>query len=506
MATKVGDAFVEIGAKTDRLNRGLKQSRTMMGGLGSMALRVGGLIAGAFAGRAMARGVKNMVVEASNAQETFQKFDVVFKDVGIAAEKSAQKLQSAFGMSGVHAKELLGDTGDLLAGFGFASDETLRLSSEVAELAADLASFTNIEGGAARATKALTRLLVGETEPAKALGIVVRQDTEEFKRLTKENRENKGMTLLQAKAQASLTIAFSQSKNAMGDYARTSESLANRMKRLGERAQDMRVVIGTGIADFFNISDAVDGFTKKIEGLTDKLEALAANKMFARWAAEIKFTMAEIWINMKFPWLMIGELVSKSLQNAYHWVEWFGKATKATFLNIGNTIQTVWSNMTANLGGAMAQLNAEMRGEAWNLGDQVSRGLLDGLENGAVEMPKMFSEAFDFKSVMDANKSEREAAWAEFLATQKGIDDKMLEENNATVDKQVAKEKELQKAKQKTIGISQSFADIVRKSQEFAERSTDKGRAAPGVGGIGAAGMAVLKEIAKNTAEFAVLG
>jgi len=504
MATKVGDAFVEIGARTDKLNRGLKQSRGMMGGLGSMALRVGGIIGGALAGRAMARGLKNMVVEASNAQETFQKFDVVFKDVGIAAEASAKRMQSAFGMSGVHAKELLGDTGDLLAGFGFSADETLRLSTSVAELAADLASFTNIEGGAARATKALTRLLVGETEPAKALGIVVRQDTEEFKRLTKENRENKGMTLLQAKAQASLTIAFSQSKNAMGDYARTSDSLANRMKRLSERSQDLRVVIGTAIADFFNISDAVAKFTTKVEGLTGALTALANNGMFARWAAEIKVTMTEVRLHMTLPFILAAELIAGTIAKLAGRVEWFGRVVKATFINAANTVVTVWSNMTDNLGGALAQMHAEMTGQSWNLGNQVGKGLLDGLEAGAVEMPEAFTRAFKFDEIFKTLGEERKAAWAEFLAKQKSIDEKIVAENASAVDKQKEKEKELQEEKKKTIGISKSFADILTKAQEFAERSTDKGKAGPGAG-VGAL-VPILQKIEKNTADFAVVG
>jgi hypothetical protein len=47
---------------------------------------------------------------ASDAQEIFTKFDVVFGDVSDASEKAAKNLRDNFGMASSTAKELLGNT------------------------------------------------------------------------------------------------------------------------------------------------------------------------------------------------------------------------------------------------------------------------------------------------------------------------------------------------------------------------------------------------------------
>ena len=89
------------------------------------------------------------------------------------AEDTAKTFRQSFGLSRKAAKQLLGDTGDLLVGFGFTEDAALDLSKKVNELAVDLASFTNFSGGAEGASLALTKALLGERESIKSLGIAI---------------------------------------------------------------------------------------------------------------------------------------------------------------------------------------------------------------------------------------------------------------------------------------------------------------------------------------------
>lgn len=181
---------------------------------------------------------------ASDAEETQQKFDVVFAAVADSANEMADSLAESFGFAADESRELLGDTGDLLTGFEFSQQAALDLSVQVNTLAADLASFTNLEGGAARASEALTKALLGETEQAKALGIVIRQDSEEYKELVSQQMTVNGLSLQQAKAIAALTIATNQSKNAIGDFARTADSFANQMRIMRAESRDMAVSFG----------------------------------------------------------------------------------------------------------------------------------------------------------------------------------------------------------------------------------------------------------------------
>jgi len=107
-----------------------------------------------------------------------------------------------------------------------------------------LASFTNYSGGAAGASAALTKALLGERESVKSLGISILEEDVK-KQMAIQSAEGLAFaTERQAKAYATLTIAQNQSKNAIGDYARTSEQFANVMRRTKGRLTDLAVAFG----------------------------------------------------------------------------------------------------------------------------------------------------------------------------------------------------------------------------------------------------------------------
>ena len=183
---------------------------------------------------------------AADAEETASKFDVVFGSVQDAADATAKNLVDNFGLATSQAKQLLGDTGDLLTGFNFSGESALGLSKQVQELAVDLASFTNVEGGAARASQALTKALLGERESVKELGIAILE--EDVKARVKQLEAAGRFTdesLRQRKAIATLAIAQEQSKNAIGDFARTSGSTANQIRLMTRDARELAVELGT---------------------------------------------------------------------------------------------------------------------------------------------------------------------------------------------------------------------------------------------------------------------
>lgn len=181
---------------------------------------------------------------ASDLEETDSKFRTVFSSIEGQAVQTAQAFQKEFFLAEETSKNLLGSTGDLLVGFGFTEDAALSLSDKVNRLAADLASFQNIEGGTAEASKALTKALVGETESAKALGIVIRQNTAEYKNEVAQIMRSQGVTEIQAKAIANLNIAYTQSSKAIGDVQRTSGSLANQTRQLTESLKQLGAQFG----------------------------------------------------------------------------------------------------------------------------------------------------------------------------------------------------------------------------------------------------------------------
>tara|TARA_R110002012_G_scaffold56784_1_gene145928 strand:- start:1205 stop:3070 length:1866 start_codon:yes stop_codon:yes gene_type:complete len=202
---------------------------------------------------------------ASDFKETESKFNVVFRDIRDEADETADNLKNNFGLSGKAALQLLGDTGDLLTGFGFTQEEALKLSNQVNELAVDLASFTNFSGGAEGASLALTKALLGERESIKSLGIAITEG--DLKTFAAEQ----GLVFKEldrvAKATLTYKLAIKQSQNALGDHARTSEEFANQMRILKGNLEDVGAEIGMELLpiaqSLVNVLGDLTNFTKQ---------------------------------------------------------------------------------------------------------------------------------------------------------------------------------------------------------------------------------------------------
>lgn len=181
---------------------------------------------------------------ASDFEETESKFNTVFSSIREQATNTAKNLKDNFGLSSRAALQLLGDTGDLLVGFGFTESAALEMSRQVNELAVDLASFTNVQGGAKSASAALTKALLGERESIKTLGISILESDVKARVLLNTQKGLRFESVRQAKAVATLQLATEQSSKAIGDFERTSQSFANQMRITRARLEDLGIQIG----------------------------------------------------------------------------------------------------------------------------------------------------------------------------------------------------------------------------------------------------------------------
>lgn len=223
----------QAGKATKKSSSVFKELKGVLVGIGAIEF-----------GRRLISGLKQVITLSSDAEETASKFGTVFKDALNDANVATKELVENYGLSSNASKKLLSDTGDLLSGFGFTGKAALDLSSEVQKLAVDLASFTNFSGGAEGASQALTKALLGERESVKSLGIAILEADVQAEIL---RQRQEGVTFAserQAKAYATLAIAQRQSKNAIGDFARTSDQLANRQRILAGRLEDSAIAFG----------------------------------------------------------------------------------------------------------------------------------------------------------------------------------------------------------------------------------------------------------------------
>jgi hypothetical protein len=268
MGSKIGDLYWQVDANTSKFDKGLKSTDKTAKGMGkTFSTLAKGIIAGL--GVAAVAGVaklsKELISAASEAEETRNKFDVVYRDISDAAEAAAENLADNFGLSGTAARSLLADTGDLLTGFGFTQESALDLSDQVNQLAVDLASFTNFSGGAKGASKALTKALLGERESVKALGISILDADVKAKVLEDTQAGLTFETERQAKAYATLQIAQEQSLNAQGDFTRSIDSYANQVRIAEANTQDLKEAWGEALLPLATkLTKAFSGITKAL--------------------------------------------------------------------------------------------------------------------------------------------------------------------------------------------------------------------------------------------------
>ena len=242
---------LKFGINLDSFRSGLQKVEKSLDATGKKMQAIGKNLSVGVTLPLMAIGTASLKV-ASDAEETSSKFATVFGKIKKDAAEAQKTLREEYGLSTRASQQLLADTGDLLTGFGFSQEAALNLSMEVNKLAVDLASFTNFAGGAEGASKALTSALLGEREAVKSLGIAI---TEEDVKKQMQIDKAKGLTFeseRQAKTQATLTLALSQSKNAIGDYARTSDSAANQTRLFQARSEDFSSSLGSLLLPAFN--------------------------------------------------------------------------------------------------------------------------------------------------------------------------------------------------------------------------------------------------------------
>ena len=302
MADYLGDMVVRILGDSKSLDKTLDKSEKGLKGLGTTGTKTsktlakaGTLIQTAFVA-AIVVGVakigKELISAASDAEETRNKFAVTFSGIMGSADDAAENLAENFGLSQTAAEDLLSTTGDLLSGFGFTQTAALDLATQTNELAADLASFANVP--VKQASDAITKGLLGERESMKLLGIAILDA--DIKQLA-EDKGIVGELTRQQKAMLTLEIATTQSKNAIGDFARSQDSFANQSKIAQSAVEDFKVELGKGLlpaatnivtvfgkivrsladtqAEFNNLKDIINEFedTGKITGGLDDLIA-----------------------------------------------------------------------------------------------------------------------------------------------------------------------------------------------------------------------------------------
>lgn len=204
--------------------------------IGQIGLAVAGTLGGAFAAT---------IKWASDASEGLNKFNAVFGQQAIAAEKFATTLASTVGRSKTEIRDAMSAFQGFFVGLGFAPDKARELSQQMAALSLDFASFHNLSDQ--EAMERFISALSGSSEVLDRFGINTKQAALEQELLRMGVHKSWTEVTESEKAIARLNVIMQSmtAQGAMGDAVKTAGSFANQLKALQAKLKDTAIQIGT---------------------------------------------------------------------------------------------------------------------------------------------------------------------------------------------------------------------------------------------------------------------
>lgn len=236
----------------------------MANSFSGMLTKVTGMIAAAGIGKAILDFGKSAIEAASDLAEVQNVVDTVFGDGASQIETWAQTAGEKFGLSETMAKRFTSTLGAMMKSAGMTGNEIVTMSTDLAGLAADMASFYNLDFDTA--FQKIRSGISGETEPLKQLGInmsvanlnafALAQGLE--KTFDKMDQGEQTMLRYQYLMQATA--------DAQGDFERTSDGFANAQRKIESSIESIKTSLGNIFLPA--IENALAGVSNFLSGIS----------------------------------------------------------------------------------------------------------------------------------------------------------------------------------------------------------------------------------------------
>lgn len=263
-ADDASDGILRVGT------RGVSAFTSLQGSI----VGVGAAFAAIAGARAFLGFAGEAIQAASNFEESLSKTNVVFGDFAGNVEEFATTGPQALGLSNAAALEATATFGNLFVALGLSQEEAAKLGPSIVQLAADLASFNNIE--VAEAVEKLRAGLVGEAEPLRVLGVNINEAATQAKALELGLVGANGQVTDAAKVQARYALILEQTVTAQGDYARTADGIANTQRTLNAEWENAQTAIGQALLPAYQaLIDLAPAVIQAIEDVTPVIAGLS---------------------------------------------------------------------------------------------------------------------------------------------------------------------------------------------------------------------------------------
>ena len=202
-------------------------------------------------GKALLDIGKEAISAASDLQEVQNVVDVTFGTQGAKQIETWAKAAGAqFGLTETQAKRFTSTLGAMMKSAGMSGDEIVGMSTDLAGLAADMASFYNLDFDTA--FQKIRSGISGETEPLKQLGI--NMSTANLEAFALQQGLSKTWNQMSQGEQTMLRYQYlmQATADAQGDFARTSDGYANSVRLLETNLTNLKTNLGSVLLDVIN--------------------------------------------------------------------------------------------------------------------------------------------------------------------------------------------------------------------------------------------------------------
>lgn len=244
-----GSVIIDTRMDTSGVQNGVSAIKKSFNGLGSAVKKIGLLIGGAFAVGKLVQFGKECTKLGSDLNEVQNVVNVVFPNMTEKVNEFSKKAVKTAGLSETMAKKYVGLFGSMAKQFNFTESQAYDMSTQLTQLAGDVASFYNISQDLAYIK--LKSVFSGETETLKDIGVVMTQNALDEYALA--NGYGKTTSAMTEQEKVALRLAFVQKQlsTASGDFIRTSDSWVNQVRVMQLQIQSLKATVGQGLINIF---------------------------------------------------------------------------------------------------------------------------------------------------------------------------------------------------------------------------------------------------------------
>lgn len=219
-------------------------------------------------GKALLDVGKAAISAASDLEEVQNVVDVTFGEGASKIEAWAKTAGTQFGLTETQAKRFTSTLGAMMKSAGLTGSEIVDMSTDMAGLAADMASFYNLDFDTA--FQKIRSGISGETEPLKQLGI--NMSVANLNAFALQKGLSKTFEQMTQGEQTMLRYQYmmAATSDAQGDFARTSDGYANSMRTLETNIENLKTKLGDILLPA--VTEVVAGLNEMLTSLTPTQE------------------------------------------------------------------------------------------------------------------------------------------------------------------------------------------------------------------------------------------